>query len=86
MEQLSQSFVDAATLMFAGMIFVFAFLGLLVVFIKTVLTPLASKYPDPKPKAKKSSQSIKNHQGVEPSVVAAIGAAVSQYRNNADKN
>ena len=37
MEHLHQVFVEAGTLMLAGMVFVFAFLGLLVIFINTVL-------------------------------------------------
>lgn len=82
MEALDQLFIEAGTLMLAGMVFVFAFLGLLVVIINVVLTPLASKFPDPvaqsvtRPTLKKPA----TQQGVSPSVVAAISAAVSQYR------
>ncbi len=42
----TQLFSQAATLMFVGMGFVFAFLGLLIVVIRFFITPLAKKYPD----------------------------------------
>jgi len=83
MELLTELFIEAGTLMFAGMVFVFAFLGLLVVIINTVLTPLAKKYPDPvaqvssRPANKKVSPA---QTGVTNEVVAAISAAVTQYR------
>jgi len=83
MDQLSQLFVEAGTLMLAGMVFVFAFLGILVVLINTVLAPLADKYPDPvaqaanRPIAKSNKPS---EQGISPNIVAAISAAVNQYR------
>ncbi|REL30598.1 OadG family protein [Thalassotalea euphylliae] len=87
MESLSQLFIEAGTLMLAGMVFVFAFLGILVVIINTVLAPLANKFPDPvapavtRPPVKKSAA----NDGVSPSVVAAISAAVSQYRQKHNK-
>ena len=80
MEQLLHLFAEAGTLMLAGMIFVFAFLGLLVVFINVVLAPLANKYPDPKPVARKSPKTSNKKAGIDSGTVAAIGAAVSQYR------
>lgn len=87
MDQLSQLFLEAGTLMLAGMVFVFAFLGLLVVIINQVLAPLANKFPDPVAQSarpttinKKSTES-----GVNPSIVAAISAAVSQYRQKNKK-
>jgi oxaloacetate decarboxylase gamma subunit len=85
MEQLLQLFTEAGTLMLAGMIFVFAFLGLLVVFIKVVLSPLANRYPDPKPTIKNTAKQVRAKQGIEPGVVAAVSAAVAQYRNNITK-
>lgn len=82
MESLSQLFTDAGTLMLAGMVFVFAFLGLLVIFINVVLAPLATKFPDAIPVAKKSTRSNKvgPKAGIDSSTVAAISSAVSQYR------
>ncbi len=87
MDNLSELFVQAGTLMLAGMVFVFAFLGLLVVFITKVLVKLAIKFPDPiiqsKPPRNINKKSAK--EGLSPSVVAAISSAVSQYRQQHSK-
>jgi len=84
MENLNQLFIESGTLMLAGMVFVFAFLGLLIIFINYVLAPLGTKYPDTpvvsKSRATKKTSKTKE-QGISPSVVAAISAAVTQYRN-----
>jgi oxaloacetate decarboxylase gamma subunit len=83
MENLQELFVEAGTLMLAGMVFVFAFLGLLIIFINTVLVRLAKKYPDAivenKTQRKKNNKK-QDDKGVSPSVVAAISSAVTQYR------
>jgi oxaloacetate decarboxylase (Na+ extruding) subunit gamma len=89
MEQLSQLFVEAGTLMLAGMVFVFAFLGILVVIINTVLAPLAERYPDKvayAPKKNTNKKSNSTGAGVSPNVVAAISAAVAQYRQQHNNN
>ena len=83
MEHLHQLFLDAGILMLAGMVFVFAFLGILVIFIKTVLFKLAVKFPDPSsqlntPRSVNTKQSTT--KGLSPSVVAVITAAITQYR------
>lgn len=82
MESLGQTFMEAGTLMLAGMVFVFAFLGLLVVIINVVLRPLADKYPDPvaQPVTRSTINKKADSGGVSPSIVAAISAAVTQYR------
>jgi len=82
MDTLSQLFIEAGTLMLAGMVFVFAFLGILVIIINLVLAPLANKYPDPVAQAVTRTTINKktDNDGVSPSVVAAISAAISQYR------
>ena len=83
MDNLTQLFTEAGTLMLAGMVFVYAFLGLLVVFINTVLVKLAKIYPDPivqRNPQRKLSTKKEVHDGVSPSVVAAISSAVSKYR------
>lgn len=88
MEHLNELFIEAGTLMLAGMVFVFAFLGLLVIFINVVLAKLAIKYPDAVPQIKPSKalkSSNKSVGGVSPSVVAAISSAVSQYRSQHNK-
>ncbi|MFT5813432.1 MAG: oxaloacetate decarboxylase gamma subunit [Psychroserpens sp.] len=83
MENLQQLFIEAGTLMLAGMVFVFTFLGLLIVFINVVLVKLAKKYPDAIVESRASSKRNNNKQdgkGVSPAVVAAISSAVKQYR------
>lgn len=83
MDNMQQQFIEAGTLMLAGMVFVFAFLSLLIIFINTVLVKLSVKFPDPvaKPKARSEKKSKKLAQGeVSPAVVAAISSAVTSYR------
>ncbi|SEK64837.1 oxaloacetate decarboxylase, gamma subunit [Colwellia chukchiensis] len=82
MENHQALFLEAGTLMLAGMIFVFAFLGLLIVFINVVLVKLAKKYPDTIVKSRPTSKKNNNKTdgSINPAVVAAISAAVSQYR------
>jgi len=83
MEHLSQLFLEAGTLLFAGMVFVFAFLGSLVIFIKTVLAKLAIKFPDAveQSKPQRSTKEKSNlAKGISPNIVAAITSAVTQYR------
>jgi oxaloacetate decarboxylase (Na+ extruding) subunit gamma len=92
MENLNAQFIEAGTLMLTGMVFVFGFLGLLVVFIKTILSKLADKYPDAVAQTrasggKKAANKKKLAKGISPSVVAAVTSAVAQYRqkNNTKK-
>lgn len=86
MESLNQQFVEAGTLMLAGMVFVFAFLGILVVFINKVLEPLSRKFPDPQPIQKtKTLTKSAQVQGIQPNVVAAISAAVANFRQKHNK-
>ncbi len=89
MDQLTQLFIEAGTLMLTGMLFVFSFLGLLVIFINTVLAKLAISYPDPiiQSKPQRRTNTVKNaaDEGVAPSIVAAISSAVSQYRKQHKK-
>ncbi|MBA6264769.1 MAG: oxaloacetate decarboxylase gamma subunit [Colwellia sp.] len=83
MEHLNQLFIEAGTLMLAGMVFVFAFLGLTIVFINVVLKRLAIKFPDAviQTRSTRSNQKTKqNVDGISPNVVAAITSAVTQYR------
>lgn len=84
MDNLSEIFIEAGTLMLAGMCFVFLFLGLLIFAINYVLAPLAKKYPDPTPvaKAKPRTSVASAASGTPAEVVAAISSAVKQYRNN----
>tara|TARA_B100000767_G_C19660653_1_gene490816 strand:+ start:768 stop:1040 length:273 start_codon:yes stop_codon:yes gene_type:complete len=89
MDNLTQLFTQAATLMLTGMVFVFVFLGLLVIFINVVLKKLAIKYPDPiapKRALAPTSKNIQSTNAVSPSIVAAISSAVSTYRQQHNNN
>jgi oxaloacetate decarboxylase gamma subunit len=88
MEHLNQLFIEAGTLMLAGMVFVFAFLGLTIVFINVVLKRLAIKFPDAviQTRSTRSNQKTKQSvDGISPNVVAAITSAVTQYRKQHNK-
>jgi len=79
---MNQLFIEAGTLLFVGMVFVYAFLGLLIFIINYLLAPLAKKFPDPvvQTKVKKSTSKTKPSSSVSPAIVAAITSAVTQYR------
>lgn len=66
-------FSQAAILMMVGMGFVFAFLSTLIVIIKYVISPLATRFPDATPPVKVSNDNSST-------VVAVISAAIKQYR------
>jgi oxaloacetate decarboxylase gamma subunit len=83
MNGMEQQFLEAGTLMLAGMVFVFVFLSLLIIFINTVLAKLSVKYPDAITPIKKHSKKNKNKAAsgeISPAIVAAISGAVSNYR------
>lgn len=81
---MQHQFIEAGTLMIAGMVFVFAFLSLLILFINSVLEKLAVKFPDPvAPANKRSNKQKKVVSGdLSPAVVAAISGAVTRYRHS----
>ncbi|MDG1753205.1 MAG: OadG family transporter subunit [Thalassotalea sp.] len=89
MDNLTELFVEAGTLMLAGMVFVFAFLGILIIFINKVLVKLAIKFPDPiiqsKPQRKSNKTNV-DKGGISPPVAAAISSAVHQYRQQHSTN
>jgi len=70
-------FSQAAVLMMVGMGFVFAFLSLLIVVIKLVISPLAIRFPDPVPAVKNTSTKPNTESSA---IVAAISVAIKQYR------
>ena len=83
MNNMEQQFIEAGTLMLAGMVFVFAFLSLLIIFINTVLAKLAVTFPDPIVASTNRSNKKKNNAAngeISPAIVAAISSAVSSYR------
>ncbi len=70
----AELFSQAAVLLMVGMGFVFAFLSLLILVIKWVISPLASRFPDPIP------ANDNDNKQKPAAVIAAISAAISQYR------
>ena len=83
MNSMEQQFLEAGTLMLAGMVVVFAFLSLLILFITTVLAALANKFPDTIPPTtnRSNKKNIKAATGeISPAIVAAISGAVNRYR------
>ncbi len=77
----AQLFSKAAVLLMVGMAFVFVFLGLLIVIIKILITPLGNRFPDPLPPMKNVNTQInQNANQDEAKIVAAISAAINQYR------
>ena len=82
---MQQQFFEAGTLMLAGMVFVFVFLSVLIIFINTVLAKLAIKFPDPivAPPSRTNRKSKSNNKptgDISPAVIAAISGAVKRYR------
>jgi oxaloacetate decarboxylase gamma subunit len=88
MDNMQQQFFEAGTLMLAGMVFVFVFLSILIVFINTVLAKLAVKFPDAvvvtPPRSTKKNKN-KSDDSISPSVVAAISGAVQRFRDEHGK-
>lgn len=74
----SDLLLESATLMLIGMVSVFTFL-LLLVLLMTVMSGLLRRFaPVQGPDNSRKSETASN--GVSPAVVAAISAAVHQYR------
>lgn len=83
MNSMEQQFLEAGTLMLTGMVVVFTFLSLLILFITTVLAKLADTFPDPiAPTINRSNK--KNNKAasgeISPAIIAAISGSVSRYR------
>lgn len=74
----AQLLLEAANLMFIGMVAVFAFL-LLLVFIVQLISAVMQRY-FPVKVAEKTNRIDTGTAGTSPAVVAAISAAVHQYR------
>jgi oxaloacetate decarboxylase gamma subunit len=86
MDSVNHLFFEAAVLMLVGMLFVYAFLGLLVIVIKSVIAPLANRFPDQVKTARKTNSVVKATGGISPAVVAAISGAVNSYRQQHNIN
>ena len=78
-EESTQLFSQAATLMLVGMAFVFGFLSLLIFVIKVFISPLATRYPDPTPVINKDNTNTSSCTE-DSAIVAAISVAINQYR------
>ena len=72
--------------MLVGMGFVFGFLSLLIIVIKTLISPLGLKYPDNLPQTKPIKTSNLVSADHSSSVVAAISAAVNRHRKDHQTN
>ncbi|WP_064602096.1 oxaloacetate decarboxylase subunit gamma [Photobacterium sp. J15] len=70
---------EAATIMVTGMVVVFVFLSTLI-FLVQLLAKVSPKDPEPDFHPRPSSTVPPDHSGVQPEVIAAISAAVQQYR------
>ncbi|TKB44642.1 OadG family protein [Thalassotalea mangrovi] len=84
MENIAETFIEAGTLMVVGMVFVFAFLSLLIVAIH-LLAKVGRYFPDPisvekTPRHLPSSSAME--KPVPAPIVAAITSAISHYRKN----
>lgn len=66
-------------LMFTGMLVVYLFLALLVVAIKAMAVMVARYFPQLSP------DFITTQKETDPQIIAAISAAIQQYRNKSPK-
>lgn len=77
--------MDSATLMLVGMTFVFIFLGLMIASVK-LIGFYCQQFPgDNQTEHKQACQPAKpahNDHAIPPATIAAITAAVHQYRNS----
>jgi oxaloacetate decarboxylase gamma subunit len=74
----SELLAEAGILMLVGMVVVFLFLSMLIVAIK-LLTKFAEAYPDPIKPTRNEIKPISSSK-TSPQVIAAITAAVKQYK------
>ena len=80
--ELNQLFYQAGTLMLVGMAFVFAFLMLMIFIINNIITPLGAKFDnEPGNIQAQNTSYTKTENQPPPQVIAAISAAVKQYRS-----
>ncbi len=82
-DSLLTALTDAALLLAVGMSVVFVFLVLLI-FVVRAIEMFCKKYPGEQDAPKHSAPVARaaGDNAVPPTVLAAIGAAVKQYRNN----
>ena len=69
--------------MLVGMVFVYAFLGLMIFIIKVFIAPLATRFPDEELSNNRLAKSpVRDKTSPNATIVAAISAAVTQHRKN----
>ena len=79
MTDLASVLVEAATIMITGMVVVFVFLSILI-FLVQLMAKFAPADPEVANKTTSSQPTAKSTETVQPEVIAAISAAVNQYR------
>ncbi|WP_394247621.1 oxaloacetate decarboxylase subunit gamma [Vibrio profundi] len=85
MENIGSLLGDAATLMLTGMSVVFIFLTILVYLVRLMSKLVPEEVPEPIAAPKKNQKIQSTPSAVSPQVVAAISAAVNQYRASTAK-
>ena len=85
-ESVASLLVEAGSLMLIGMVFVFSFLGLLIVVIH-LIARFCEAFPgdieEPAVNVKRNNQTVQ--PGIDGNVIAAISAALHTQRHNSNK-
>ena len=85
MDNMGSLLMDAATLMLTGMSVVFVFLTMLVYLVQLMSKLVSTEMPEPVMTAHLNDTVPPPSSAVNPKVVAAIAAAVHQYRTSVVK-
>ncbi|KHA60975.1 oxaloacetate decarboxylase subunit gamma [Vibrio variabilis] len=85
MDNIGSLLVDAATMMFTGMVVVFLFLTILVYLVRLMSKLVPEEVPEPIATPNQNNKVQPTSSAVSPKVVAAISAAVHQYRTSTAK-
>ncbi|MGD8174083.1 oxaloacetate decarboxylase subunit gamma [Vibrio sp. TRT 21S02] len=85
MENIGSLLVDAAAMMFTGMAVVFIFLTILVYLVRLMSKLVPEEVPEPIVAPNHNNKVQTKSSAVSPKVVAAISAAVHQYRTSTAK-
>lgn len=85
MDNIGSLLADAATMMITGMAVVFVFLTILVYLVRLMSKLVPEEVPEPIAAPIQNNKVQSSSTAVSPNVVAAISAAVHQYRASAAK-